>query len=102
MRRYFLILNTFSEQTLSDFAIPSSVSEHAQKVFIEVRKEEHDASGGKELQTTADTFHQWLTLARLIAISEGKLELTNEIFDRAHTMEKERMARLPKVSGQKQ
>ena len=29
MRRYFLILNTFSEQTLVDFTIPSAVSEYA-------------------------------------------------------------------------
>jgi Mini-chromosome maintenance replisome factor len=30
MRRYFLILNTFSDQTLVDFAIPTAVSEYAQ------------------------------------------------------------------------
>lgn len=30
MRRYFLILNTFSEQTLVDFSIPTAVSEYAQ------------------------------------------------------------------------
>lgn len=38
MRRYFLLLSTFSEQTLAEFSIPPSVSEYAQAVFVEQRK----------------------------------------------------------------
>ena len=57
MRRYFMILSTFSEETLVDFAIPSEVSEYAQSVFVDIRKYEHDSSNGSEIKTTADTFH---------------------------------------------
>ena len=66
-----MLLSTFSEETLADFAIPAEVSEYAQSVFVDVRKFEHDQSEGKEIKTTADTFHQWLTLSRLLAVSEG-------------------------------
>jgi hypothetical protein len=69
IRRFFLALQTFSEVTLQDFAIPPAVSEYAQGVFVELRKQEHETSAGKELKTTAETFHQWLTLSRLVALS---------------------------------
>jgi hypothetical protein len=52
-----MIMNTFSEVTLQDFSIPESVSEYSQVVFIDQRKQEFEASGGKEVKTTADTFH---------------------------------------------
>jgi hypothetical protein len=42
MRRYFMLLSTFSEETLADYAIPAEVSEYAQSVFVDVRKFEHD------------------------------------------------------------
>jgi len=45
-------------------------------VFVEVRKLEHESSGGKEVKTNADTFHSWLTISRLLAVSEANLELT--------------------------
>lgn len=54
---------------MQDFAIPPAVSEYAQGVFVELRKQEHETSAGKELKTTAETFHQWLTLSRLVALS---------------------------------
>jgi hypothetical protein len=59
-----------------------------------VRKAEHDLSGGKEVKTNADTFHQWLVLSRLIAISEGKLELSKEGFEKGRSIEAERLLRL--------
>lgn len=93
MRRYMLLLTTYSEKSLSDFHIPESVSEYAQGIFIQVRKGEHEASGG-EVKTTAETFHQWLTLARLVAVSEGILELTKELFDRARDLEIKRIAKV--------
>lgn len=42
---------------MSEFEMPSDVSEHAQRLFVEERKKEHEESGGKELKTTAETFH---------------------------------------------
>jgi hypothetical protein len=92
MRRYYLLLNTFSEGALEDYGIPTEVSDHAQQVFVEVRKGEHEAKG--EVKTNADTFHQWLTLGRLLAISEGRLALTKEHFDKARDMERERLSRI--------
>ncbi len=86
------MLNHFSDKTLAQYNIPQSVSEHAQGIFVEIRKAEHDVS--KEVKTNADTFHQWLTHSRLMAVSEGKLELTAEIFDKVRTMETQRLARL--------
>lgn len=61
---------------------------------MEVRKAEH-ASGG-DVKTNADTFHQWLTHARLLAVSQGSLELSTSLFDRARAMEGERLARVVK------
>jgi len=90
-----MIMNTFSEVTLQDFSIPELVSEYTQVVFVEQRKQEFEASGGKEVKTTADTFHQWLTLARLMSVSEATLELTKELFDRARELEKQRLSRIP-------
>jgi hypothetical protein len=95
IRRFFLALQTFSEVTLQDFAIPTAVSEYAQGVFVELRKQEHETSAGKELKTTAETFHQWLTLSRLIALSQGYLELTQGHFDLARSLESKRLARIP-------
>ena len=61
------------------------MSEYAQNIFIEVRKQEHETKG--EVTTNADHFHLWLTLARLIAVSEGELNLTTPIFERARSLE---------------
>ena len=80
---------------MADFAIPNEVSEYAQSVFVEMRKYEHDMSQGQEIKTTADTFHQWLTLSRLLAVSEGSLELSKEQFDRARDLERQRLVRAP-------
>lgn len=62
---------------------------------MDLRKYEHDISQGKEIKTTADTFHQWLTLSRLLAVSEGYLELTQDQFDRARDLERQRLVRAP-------
>jgi len=91
-RRYVLLLSTFSDKSLAQYAIPTAVSEHAQAVFVAVRQAE--AASGGELRTNADTFHQWLTHARLLAVSQGSLELSQALFDRARQMEAERLSRL--------
>ncbi|TNV84503.1 hypothetical protein FGO68_gene9640 [Halteria grandinella] len=39
-------------------------------------------------------FHQWLTLARLEAVSEGSMQLGKEVFDRARELERERLVRV--------
>lgn len=95
-RRYYLLLAAFSEQSLEDYHIPADVSEHAQSIFIEMRKAEHDAKG--EVKTTADTFHQWLTLARLVQVSQGSLILTKENFDHARDLERQRLIRVAQAA----
>lgn len=57
-----------------------------------MRKAEHDAKG--EVKTNADTFHQWLTLARLASVSEGFLALSTETFNHARELERERLVRV--------
>ena len=41
-------------------------------MFVEKRKAEYEVSGG-EVKTTADTFHHWLTVARLVTVSNAEL-----------------------------
>jgi len=74
MRKYFLMLQYYSEVTLADYTIPPEVSEYCQSIFIETRKAEQEATG--EVKTNADTFHKWLSLSRLESISEGDLSLS--------------------------
>lgn len=55
IRRFYLLLSTFSDTTLEDYHIPPEVSEYAQQVFVDIRKTEHDTRG--EVKTNADNFH---------------------------------------------
>ena len=85
MRSYVLMLNHHSDVTLADFNIPSEVSEYAQNIFIEVRRQEQEQNG--TVSTNADTLHLWLTMSRLLAISEGNLTLTKETYERVRLLE---------------
>jgi hypothetical protein len=58
-----------------------------------VRKKEHDDFN--EVRTTADHFHLWLTLSRLVAVSDAELTLSNSLFEKARSLEVNRAARLP-------
>lgn len=69
-RRFVLTLNHHSEVTQNDYSIPQDVSEYAQNIFVEVRKQE--AESGK-VDTTVETFHRWLTMSRLLSVTEGSL-----------------------------
>jgi hypothetical protein len=40
-----LTLNTFSEITTESYSIPESVSEYAQGIFVEVRRQEQETKG---------------------------------------------------------
>lgn len=51
------------------------------------------------MTTNADSFHLWLTIARLMAMTEGKLTLTPETFERARKLEDERVKRISKATA---
>ena len=74
MRRYFLVLQYHSMTSLQEYSIPAEVSEYCQNIFIETRKAEQEALG--EVKTNADTFHKWLSLSRLMAVSDGEITLS--------------------------
>lgn len=94
LRRYFLILQHYSEISLQDYHIPNDVSEYCQNIFIEQRKKEQETTG--EVKTNADTFHNWLSLARLDSIADGELVLSTLTFEKVKNMEAQRLARLGK------
>jgi len=74
LRFFFLALTTHSVTTLEAFEIPSEVSEHAQKVFIELRQTEVDQQG--KVSTDDGVFHRWLTLAKYVSVASGNLQMT--------------------------
>ncbi len=65
--------------------MPDEVSQHAQSYFVEKRKGEMESTG--KVETGADQFHLWLTMARLQTLSHGATSLTKEYFDRAIELE---------------
>jgi len=91
LRYFFLVLSTHGKITCSDFSIPPEVGTHAQTAFCDQRKKEDTESG--KVETSEDAFHHWLTLARYMCCSKGKLNLTTEIFDAAKEVEDARRAR---------
>ncbi|KAI9288385.1 putative alanine racemase-domain-containing protein [Umbelopsis sp. AD052] len=84
-RKYIHILK------YSDYDIPQAVSEHIQERFVETRKQA--ASESLPLPTQDDLMLQ-LNLARLVALSFGSNELTQEFFDYTINLEKMRVSRL--------
>ncbi|CDW86598.1 mini-chromosome maintenance complex-binding protein [Stylonychia lemnae] len=96
LRRYILVTNSFADVTLQDYHIPEDVSEYAQNIFIETRKNEQQNFG--EVKTNADTFHALLTLARLISISDGEIALSMTNYEKARTLDQQRLSRIPQKS----
>lgn len=94
-----MILNHYSEITLSEFTIPNDVSEYAQNIFIEKRKAEQEQHGN--VQTNADTFHVWLTLTRLQAVSYGEMVVRKDHFEKARYLEEKRFKKIEKVNSSK-
>ena len=92
LRTAFTSLTYHYAKTTSDFNILADVGDHAQSVFVEMRKQEADAGGVK---TDDSCFHRWLTLARYLTLLDGELNLTKELFDRALKLETNRVNRLP-------
>ncbi|KAH8551093.1 putative alanine racemase-domain-containing protein [Umbelopsis sp. PMI_123] len=75
----------------SDYDIPEAVSEHIQQRFVETRKE---ASKQSLPLPTQDDLMLQLNLARLVALSFGSNELTQEFYDYTMNLEKVRISRL--------
>lgn len=92
LRNAFTSLTYHYAETTSEFNILPEVGDHAQSVFVEMRKQEAEADGVK----TDDTcFHRWLTVARYLTVLDGELNLSKELFDRALQLETSRVKRLP-------
>jgi len=71
-----------SERTFKEFEIPQPVSDHAQQLFIESRKKEHERDG--KVKTDDYAFHRYLVLARYMSVAkEAKLTLSDECYDLA-------------------
>lgn len=85
MRKYILLLEHYADITLQNYHIPAEVSEYCQNIFIEQRKSEQEATGN--VITNADTFHNWLTMARFESISNGELALTQVAFEKVRSLE---------------
>ncbi len=92
--QYFVIL-TLPQITVR---ISSEVSGKMQSDFVEVRHKEGELleASGKQRETTADTFHTWIAIARLYALSIGKTNLEFEDYYEARKLEIQRLTRLHK------
>ena len=82
MRNYLTVVR------LADFNLGDSMMEAVQKDFIESR------APGREKPMSTEDFHLLLVLSRLLALSYGQKELTNEVWQQAKSMETERKIRL--------
>lgn len=83
-----------------DYDIPESISQHIQQRFVEARKE---ASSQSQPLPTQDDLMLQLNLARLVSLSFGSSQLTQELFDYTLNLEKTRSSRLePTVAAQPQ
>jgi hypothetical protein len=75
----------------SDFSIPEPVAAHVEKDLAEAKQ--------KNPSLTPDTFHLWLNLARLLAVSHGEKELTPARWAQTLEMENKRQERMPKPAA---
>lgn len=82
MRNYLTVVR------LADFNLGDSMMEAVQKDFIESR------APGREKPMSTEDFHLLLVLSRLLALSYGQKELTNEVWQQAKSMETDRKIRL--------
>ena len=84
-RRYLCAVRAAS----GEFSIPETVAEVLEK----------DLAGAKQKDSslTPAIFHQWLNLARLLAVSYGEKELTQERWSQALQMERQRSERMVAV-----
>jgi len=79
-------------------ALDPTVSEKMQLDFVEARRKDQEEceKSGKNRQITPGTFHHWICLTRLHAISYGKTEISIEDYYAVRKLETERLSRLQK------
>ncbi|KAL4515627.1 hypothetical protein Ndes2437B_g07058 [Nannochloris sp. 'desiccata'] len=89
--RQFLAAVRAAVNKTGDFSIPEAVAAHV----------ERDLAGAKQKDPslTPESFHLWLNLARLLAVSHGEKELTPERWVQALDMEHRRQERIPKTAS---
>ncbi|CAG8508965.1 6508_t:CDS:10, partial [Scutellospora calospora] len=71
----------------AEYSIPESVSEHIQNEFVNQRK--NASKTGQPLVTQTDLLLR-MTLARLVTLSFGQLELTPELWDYTQKLDEQR------------
>ncbi|KAF0431049.1 putative alanine racemase-domain-containing protein [Gigaspora margarita] len=75
----------------AEYSIPENVSEHIQNEFVNQRK--NASKTGQPLVTQADLLLR-MTLARLVTLSFGQLELTPELWDYTQNLDEQRKQRI--------
>jgi hypothetical protein len=70
------------------FAIPQELEKQIENDMTEARKKD-------SANVTAETFHSWLNLARLLCLSHGETELSLDRWRQVLAMEAERLKRIP-------
>lgn len=93
IRQYLSIVNSLNAGYLSSgeaYSISANVAKAAESDFVEAR------NGGAHPDTsiTADDFHRWLSLARLVTLSHGDTQLSQEHWNTARQLEKDRSDRV--------
>ncbi|CAG8622225.1 9567_t:CDS:10 [Acaulospora morrowiae] len=83
--------NYLSILRCAEFSIPDDVSEYIQNEFVRQRK--NASISGHPLMTQADLLLR-MTLARLVTLSFGRLELTTELWDYTQKLDEQRKQRI--------
>jgi hypothetical protein len=94
IRAFISIINSINGgfiQLQSSYTISPYVTKMAETEFVEARNSKRIPDSEP---VTPQTFHRWLSLARLITLSFGKMELTTEFWEHMRQMEKERFRRV--------
>jgi len=77
LRRYFLLQSNLGKIMHQNYALSQECLQYAQEYFIRKRKEEAE-DGDQNVKTDQHVFHHWLTIARLITVSQGLKEMNVE------------------------
>ena len=72
------------------YSVPEPLQDTVQREFVTWRQE----SGG---EVKAEDLHQLLVLARLLSLSHGRTELTEQVWSEARSIEQQRRARVQRA-----
>jgi hypothetical protein len=102
IRLYLSLLNSISAGIVTVDEESYSIHPDAQKLaetdFIEARNNPDTTTAADKV--TTDTLHLWLSIGRLLSLSNGQMQLTTDVWNRMKDLERQRNQRIHKYHAQ--